>query len=182
MRRKLNEIAKTIRYLTEKIHEKNSNKQVGKTLVQKMLYLLAWGGIVDLDYTLYHYGPFSREVERSLEKASDLGLVDIEWRSNKGYYIREKGERREKIEDEIKEGIREIVEEYKGYSANKLSIIATALYIIKHFDVTKKRKLINQILSLKPNNRPEWVKETLKEGVVFHILKDEINEFPFWKD
>lgn len=166
--------AHIIRCVTEEIHKKAPNKQVGKTLLQKMFYLLTRKGIIDLDYKLYHYGPYSREVERSLEKASNLGLVKIDWRASKGYYIQEI-EKQKEIEKKTKREIRKIVANYKDFTANELSIITTALYVVAHYKITSRKDLIDQILSLKPNNTRMWVKKTLIKGEGSRIVQDALN-------
>ncbi len=74
-----------IGYLVKELNEKYPDAQVGKTVVQKMMFLLNRMKICDFNYTLYHYGPFSSEVANELDYASDLGIVEIEWEEDKGY-------------------------------------------------------------------------------------------------
>ena len=47
-------------YLVDKLED--VSPQVGKTVVQKMMFLLDKKGVVNYDYSLYHYGPYSPAV------------------------------------------------------------------------------------------------------------------------
>lgn len=168
MREKLIKTAHILRYLVKTLHNNFSDIQVGKTLIQKMIYLLTRERKLNLDYTLYHYGPFSREVERGLDKASHFNLLNIEWRTHQGYHITATKNKHttKEIPKEITSEIKKLVNKYGQFSANKLSIIATALYVVDHYTIQSAGELVDKIISLKPDNKPSWVKEVLHTGGV----------------
>ncbi len=48
----------------------------------------------------------------------------------------------------------------------ELSIIATAVYVRKNFGIEDPDEITDVILSLKPNNQREWIKNLLKRAGV----------------
>lgn len=48
---------------------------VGRTVIQKILYFASKKGCVDIGYTHYYYGPYSREVDNKLNNLVTFGLV-----------------------------------------------------------------------------------------------------------
>lgn len=163
-RNKLKRAANIIRYLDQKMKEKDSDKQVGKTVIQKMIYLLTTRvESVDFDYEMYHYGPFSREISRGLNKAADLGLVEIEWKHNQGYFIKPTSEvESTDVSSKIKKEIDEIVEKYHAFTAVDLSIIATGIYVKQHSEKLGKA-LIEIVSSLKSKYSKTRIKQLLLE-------------------
>jgi len=163
-----------IYYLIKKINEKNPSKQIGKTIVQKLVYLLTTEGIGEFDYSMYHYGPYSAEVSSELDLAKDIGAVEIEWVPSKGYFIRPKEIKskenkllEELLSDEEKQKISSIVEKYSDFNAIELSIIATALFVRANFSVESDEKLVEIVSSIKKQYKKEQIKDFLiKSGIL----------------
>ena len=76
-----------VAYLVKRMSETYPDKQVGKTVIQKLLFLLTRAGVVDFDYAMYHYGPYSAQALSELNFAEDIGAVEIVWVPNEGYFI-----------------------------------------------------------------------------------------------
>lgn len=159
-------------FLIEKIREKYSNVQIGKTVVQKMTYLLEKERGYDFGFSMYHYGPYSTLISNYLDLAESLGLLKITWDSEKGYFIEpvridEKSKIYQTLKENIdlkdQEKINKIVENYGKFSplAVRLSIVATALYIKENFDVSEK-EIIEIVKALK-HQYSHLVEETINE-------------------
>lgn len=155
-------------YLVKKLKEKYPEKQIGKTLIQKMMYLLGESLKMDFEYTMYHYGPYSFKVSDFINISENLNLLRIKWVPQHGYYIEPQDD--VKINDELEyeelKKIDEMVEKFGGFTANELAIITTALYIKKNFGIKNDEEIIETVLSLKPNNKREWVENILKKAKV----------------
>ncbi|MDI6876301.1 MAG: hypothetical protein QMC96_05965 [Methanomicrobiales archaeon] len=157
-----------VEYIVRKLHEKDPHKQIGKTIVQKIGYLLTRQLDSGFNYSMYHYGPYSGEVASELELASEIGLVTIRWEQDKGYFIEPGRISYEHVLDApMKDKINAIVAKYGHYNALTLSIIATALYVKDNFDVSNDDELVEVVASLKPQHDKIWIKQTLKDA---HVL------------
>ena len=155
-------------YLVKKIGEKDANKQIGNTLVQKMLYLLTRQDVVDFDYSMYYHGPYSSEVSGELSFAEDVGIVESEWNPDKGYFIKPASQLT-KFESHVTENERQaidgIVEKYGEFMAKDLSIIATALYLKDNFN-TPDEDLVEKVHDLKRKYSAEHIEKLLEESRV----------------
>jgi uncharacterized protein YwgA len=152
-----------IAHLIKKMGERYPNKQIGKTMVQKMLYLLTREITIDFDYSMYYYGPYSGQVVSELDFAKDIGAVEIDWIKDRGYLIKPKEVSYEKyLTDEIRNKIDAIISKYGKFNAVELSIITTALYVKDNFGVKDDKKLMQVVASLKPQYKKN-LNEILKE-------------------
>lgn len=52
--------------------------RIGRTVIQKILYFASKKRCVDVRYTPYYYGPYSREVDNKLNNLVTFGLVNEE--------------------------------------------------------------------------------------------------------
>ena len=63
----------------------NGGQLVGKTRLQKSVYLLGLCGIdLGFDFDYHHYGPYSEELSAASRDAELLGMLSVEWRSSYG--------------------------------------------------------------------------------------------------
>ncbi len=159
-----------IYYLVSRLKEKYPHKQIGKTIIQKLMYLLEINTNEDYDYTMYHYGPYSSEVGEYINQGEILGMLNIDWIPNQGYFItpleKDNLEFYVEIDSDKKRKIDELVDKFGNYSANELSIIATALYVKNNFNVKNDEELVNAVLSVKPKYKKEWIRELLKKAEI----------------
>ncbi len=154
-----------VAYVVDQIEEKFENKQVGKTVIQKMMYFLDYEDRKNFNYKMYHYGPFSREVAANLDKAEKNDLLDINWVKDEGYYISTSDRDisfEEMISESEREFIKRIIEEYGEYNAQELSIIATAFHVKKEHDDIRDEKLIELVHSLKQKHDEDRIKFLLE--------------------
>jgi len=160
--------AKLIYWITKKLEEKYPENQIGKTKIQKLMYLLEDKLNEDFGYTMYHYGPYSSEIAESMNIANANGWIDMEWHVDSGYsmHIKDISDPLE-IQDKEERAIEKIVNKYGNFKALELSIIATALYVKKNFGVDNPNDIIDIVLDLKPKNNREWIENTLnKAGII----------------
>lgn len=157
-------------YLVKLLKEKHPEKQIGKTIIQKLLLLVETRSDLDFDYTLYHYGPYSSQIGEYISLAEILGFINVTWNPKKGYFIEpiqpNKGLLLE-VED-LQNLLKEIVDNYGKFTANELSIIATAIYIKNKFGIKSPEELINIVLQIKPKNKRDWIKDILIKGKVIN--------------
>jgi len=159
-------------HLVKIAKEKYSNKQVGKTVIQKLMYLYAVRSLEDFDYTMHHYGPYSSKVGEYINMAEALELVEVKWIPEKGYFIEPNKKGMDKlpvqIEEEKLRQLETVIDEFGGFTANELSIISTTIYVKNNFGISDPQKIIETVLSLKPNNQMEWIKQLLERAGIFN--------------
>lgn len=154
--------------LVKKINEKYPEKQVGKTIIQKNMYLLTRSKIVDFDYSMYHYGPFSSEVSGELNFAENAGIIQIKWVDEKGYFITATSKIKEfdsLITDEEKKAIENIVEKFGDFKAIDISIMASAFFLKDNFGVSD-AELVEVIHQIKQNHSSEYIKNVLQKATI----------------
>lgn len=153
-------------YLVESLNRKYPDKQIGKTVLQKMMYLLSRNGIADFDFSMYHYGPYSSEVAGELNFAERSGIVEIRWEDEKGYYIKPTKKVEEfstLLEDDEKRAVDELVEKFGSFKAIDLSLIATAFYLKDNFGV-KEDRLVDAVHNAKKKYSPMYIENVLRAG------------------
>lgn len=153
-----------IGYLVKRLNETYPGKQIGKTIIQKIMYLLSRSDVANFSFSMYHYGPYSSEVSGELNFAERNGIVDISWKDAEGYYINptEKGQDFEHLlSDGEKRAVDDMVARFGKYKAIDLSLIATALYLKDNFDVEEDR-LVEAVHNAKKKFSPEYIRSILE--------------------
>ncbi len=154
-----------IGYLVETMNEKDPGKQVGKTVIQKMMYFLTREGHTNFSYSMHHYGPYSSGISSELGTAAASGIVNETWHNNEGYYIKS-GHRKDDfvnlVSEDEKQAINQIVKKFGKFNAVEMSIIATAFYIKENFD-TQYSEIAEVVHSLKKNFSISKIKNILEE-------------------
>ena len=131
--------------------------QFGKTVVQKLVYLLTTIYEVPTGYehTLYTYGPFSAELASDVETVAAMGGVQITHGTKSGYAISLGnngdwvcGKSKEFINANSEE-IDNLIRDFGCFSAKDLELRSTLIFLTKSEKMTKE-KLKNQLIDLKP--------------------------------
>ena len=169
-----------ISYIVKSIKETYPEKQISKTFIQKLFYLLSRKDVVDFDYSLYHYGPYSSQVSSELNFAEEIDFIVIDWIPEKGYFIspgpmyssKQLLQNTEKTE---RDAINEVAQKYGAYNAIELSIITTALFLKENFGVNDKSKLVEVISSLKPQYNKERISNLLANTLQSWEIKTTVN-------
>lgn len=131
--------------------------QFGKTVVQKLVYLLTTIYEVPTGYehTLYTYGPFSAELASDVETVAAMGGVQITHGAKSGYAISlgNNGDwvcgKSKEIINANSEKIDSLIRDFGGFSAKDLELRSTLIFLTKSEKMTKE-KLKNQLIDLKP--------------------------------
>ena len=149
-------------YLVDRLE--NVSPQVGKTVVQKMMFLLDKKGVVNYDYSLYHYGPYSPAVESDLNYVEFLDGVEIHWIKNEGYFIKP-GSSAASLEESLSVGekgaIDRVVENFGKMRALDLSLLATVLYFWDRFE-DDADGLTTAVKSVKPQYSEGDIREKIR--------------------
>ncbi len=155
-----------IGYLVKKLHEAYPDKQIGKTLVQKMIYFLTRERIVNFNYSMYHYGPYSADVTSELNFAENSGLIDIKWVDGAGYFAEATPGLKKLeglIQDSEKSAIDKLIGRFGSFSTVDLSLLATAYFMKDNFG-TPNEKLADVIHNLKPRYSTSYIRGVLEKG------------------
>jgi uncharacterized protein YwgA len=157
-----------IGYLVKRLNEDYPDKQVGKTVIQKMVYLLSRKNIAKFDFSMYHYGPYSSELSGELSFAEKNGIVKVTWRDNEGYFIKPTNDADKflaLLKEDERQAIDEIAKNFGKFKAIDLSLIATALYLRDNFGV-EDSKLAEAVHNAKKRYSPDYIAEVLKSGKI----------------
>ena len=144
---------------------------VGKTFIQKGIYMLQEGLKEDLnyDYKLHFYGPFSQELANDIDALHDMELITMEYNmEGYGYKIRisKKGKKfLRHMEDRginiSNEKISKILSLLEGEFVKRMELLGTTLYFAKLTnDEDEIRKLVNIV---KPHFNDDEIKEAFKK-------------------
>ncbi|MEW6221121.1 MAG: hypothetical protein AB1634_16525 [Thermodesulfobacteriota bacterium] len=118
-----------------------TSPQFGKTVLQKMVYLLqeAFGVDCGYDFTLYTYGPFASQLLQDLALAESLGGVDVEASASAvgGYRITPGKEAPSVVhkgeaflrETDVQQALTRLVDEFGNLNARELELRSTLVYV-----------------------------------------------------
>lgn len=154
--------------LVDKLNSMYKEKQIGKTIIQKMMFILSRKKVIDVDFSLHHYGPYSPSISDEIDNSKFRELIRIEWRDEQGYFITstEKAKKSSsKLSNEQLMEIEKTVKQYGQFKAGHISLIATALFIQDNFNVPL-ASIPKVVHDLKPNYSISDIKDTLKKGGV----------------
>ena len=111
---------------------------LGKTALQKMIFLLerVFGFDFDYSYTLYAYGPFCADVARDLDIVEGFGGVEITYNSSYGGYEPRPGPAIDELlrrggewTPEISAVLDRLVADYGRATAKELELRSTIIYL-----------------------------------------------------
>lgn len=158
-------------FLIKKLREDYPEKQIGKTVIQKMCYFLTRNKIFNYDYGMYFYGPYSFVVSGELDFAQDVGIIKMNWFADKGYEIDINKKNfefvKDLIGDEEKKEIKKIIKDYGKFNANELSFIATS-YFLKDKYNSNDEELLNDVSSIKYKFEKSYIKDILIQASVIN--------------
>lgn len=148
---------------------KDVSPQLGKTVLQKMVYLLTevYGVSSGYLHTLYTYGPYSADLASDIEFVASMGGIKLK-ESQRGYIISE-SEQGEMIWGKAQEFINQhsdqfakLVEDYGTYNAKELELRSTLVFLQKRGGMSKDM-LMEQLRSIKPYFTVEEVKTAIEQ-------------------
>jgi len=136
---------------------KGVSPQFGKTVLQKLVYILqeVFQVPVGYDYILYNYGPYCAELADDLMFFASLDGVKVEWSDGLGFEIREAsktGHFRKRAEAFLKRyeaQISKAINNFGHMNARELELYSTIIYVAKEGPLTKD-ELIKRVSEIKP--------------------------------
>lgn len=143
--------------------------RLGKTALQKMIFLLqrSFGVDFDYSYTLYTYGPYSADVSRDLDIVEGLGGAQINYILNGGYEIHPgsaSGDLRKRASgflEEIGPKLDKLISDFGSFGAKDLELRSTALFLAK--PGVNRAKLIQQVHEVKPHFSETQIETAITE-------------------
>lgn len=146
------------------------NHRLGKTVLQKMIFLLQRSFGVDCDYayTLYTYGPYAADVARDLDIVAGLGGARVDYDfSFAGYEIHsgpasaDLRKRADAFLTDISPKLDRLVADFGGFTAKELELRSTAVYLAK--PGLDRTRLIEQVHDVKPHFTPAQIEAAVLE-------------------
>jgi len=163
---------------------KNKRVQFGKTALQKIVYLLQelYNVKCGYDFSLYAYGPFSKELLNDLDLVEALGGVEVQYviSGTGGYHI-EPGKKNDWIREKARDfldahgsAFDKVIDEFGSLGARELELRATIVYADRSLQRAgqnpSRQEFISLIKQLKPLFGIEAIEEALgdleKKGFV----------------
>jgi uncharacterized protein YwgA len=148
----------------------------GKKAFQKIFYFLTMAKIpTGLNYTLYHYGPYSSELDYKTDQIQLTGAIELV-SIGMGYEIREGGQASELSKDpsldQYREGIHKILDILPLDNPLKLELYSTTHYAAKVrkeiYDCLEEEDIVNEVIRIK---KDKFSKEEIREAYKFILEK-----------
>lgn len=137
----------------------------GKMYVQKILFISKkMGEDVPYRYSLYTYGPYSREIMDDLDDMESNGEISIEWNDRfEGYEIHDKGIQ---INDVYSfKVLKEVLDEHGDKNAKTLELLSTVLFL--RDDYPDNGDLFDSVKKVKPLFEDEKIRQ-----MIFNVKKN----------
>ena len=159
--------------LTQRLHERRP--QLGKTALQKLVYLLqdVYGVDCGYDFRLYTYGPFTSELLHDLDVVESVGGVSVtSVRTELGGYQIDPDKNAQSISNEAEEFLSchsekldALIEDYGHYSAKDLEIRATIVFVEREMKRDRKRLTEDDLVQLVHDIKPYFPVSGIKSIV-----------------
>lgn len=149
---------------------KEVSPQFGKTVLQKLVYILQeiYRVPCGYDYILYNYGPYSEVLADDLSFFASMDGVKIDWSRRWGYEIKEADKTahfRKKGEEFLSKyasQINEVIEKFGGMNAKELELRSTIIYVSKE-EPLEEKDLLNRVKEIKPHFSVAEIDSAYKE-------------------
>lgn len=155
-----------ISFLVKKLNQKFPEKQIGKTLIQKLIFILSIEAndeytFKKYNYNLHYYGPYSSDLSLDLDFAENLSFLNVQW-NQLGYHIfANKSKDFERYLGSSERGkIGTIIDKYGSLNAKELSILATALYFKDNYNLNREN-LVKSVKRIKTEYSEEEIRSIL---------------------
>lgn len=148
-----------------KYRYENTGFHPGKMYVQKILFISkVMGGGVPYDYSLYTYGPYSREIMNDLDDMEYHGEIEMVWNDRfEGYEIHDKGI---SFDPDMEFNIlNDVLNDLGGKNAKTLELLSTVLYLRDNY--TSEDDLFNAVKKVKPMFEDSRIWDTIQEAASF---------------
>jgi len=160
---------------------KDISPQFGKTVLQKLVYILQeiYNVPCDYDYILYNYGPYCGELAEDLSFFSSMGGVKVEWNKSGGYRIlpavktEHFRQRAKDFLDKYKNEISEVIKNFGWMTARDLELRSTIIFVYKESvrqNNMDKENITSRVKDIKPHFTQEEISSALEQLVQANII------------
>jgi hypothetical protein len=115
-------------HIVREIERMFPGRKIGRSLLQKLFFILSREGHVDVPFQLFMNGPYSDWVENALCRAVESGMVTAV-KENGRSDISARGGLSGKVPAELQEKVSQCVRAYGFNDEGDLAILTTALYL-----------------------------------------------------
>jgi uncharacterized protein YwgA len=135
---------------------------VGKTKLQKLVFLLSELEDVSLDYKFhfYNYGPFSNALASDIGYLGEIGMLKVRFNSSDGAFHIEPGSeiddliaRGKQFLEQRKDRVEKVTEKFGTKTAAELELLTTIVYVAKRdakYAKGDESRLLSVTKALKP--------------------------------
>ena len=153
--------------------------RLGKTAMQKLLYLLQEVYGVDLGYRfdVYTDGPYEAAIMRDIDYAEALELLALDYDHDRGYEIvpgrnaAELEEERNQIQQEKERELGDLFANFGSLTARELELQSTFVYVSRDQQVKDGRQLLRLVKEIKPKYEESELQEALQKLSDLDVLQ-----------
>jgi hypothetical protein len=135
-------------YIVREIERMFPTRPVGRSLLQKLFFVLSKEGLVDASFHLFMNGPYSDWVENALCRAVESGMMTAV-KENGRSRISARGGLFGEVPTELQEKASQCVRAYGFHEEGDLAILTTALYLEDHVDLGPD-ELVKAVIAVNP--------------------------------
>lgn len=155
------------------VREVGGKTTLGKTALQKIVYLLQEIGRVPIGYQyfFYHHGPYSADLAGDIDFVSTLGGINVSYDSFINMYSITEGSKIDMLLGKgsdflkaYKDKIDRVISDFKGKKAKDLELLSTIVYSVgmaQGESSLSEKELIGQVSALKPKFNNVQIEEAL---------------------
>jgi uncharacterized protein YwgA len=155
--------------IAEIVERKQGRGRLGKTAMQKLLYLLQEGYGVDIGYRfdLYTYGPYASRVMSDLDYARNINLLAIRYAPEEGYEISlgssiaSLDSYRRTVHETAGLRVEALMSHFGDMNAKELELHATVYYVLNDDRSQSKSQVISLVQELKPKFEGPQIEQAL---------------------
>ena len=156
---------------------KDISPQFGKTVLQKMIYILqeVYEIPCDYEFVLYNYGPYSGDLAKDLSFFASMDGVKVDWSQNLGYKILPAAktdhfrQRAQEFLNKYDVKIDEAIDIFGRMNAKELELRSTIIYVFKESPMDNK-SMISRVKEIKPHFTEDEIESAIEQLAAINIL------------
>ncbi|MCP4157284.1 MAG: hypothetical protein GY757_56765 [bacterium] len=161
--------------LADRLQKKSP--QLGKTVMQKMVYLLQEVFGIDCGYyfEFYTYGPFTSELVHDLDYVEHIGGVKIlPVQSQKGGFQISPGEKADILKEKgkafiegskVTSALTTLIDQFGSFGASELELRATIVYVERELKQRGQQPTIAEVAGVVREAKPKFSPDTIKLAI-----------------
>ncbi len=141
--------AALVTYVVSEIERAFPARSVGRSLLQKLFFILSKDGHIDASFDLFINGPYSDRVESVLSHAAELGMLTVS-KENGRSSISARGGIPFYVPLKLKEEVNRSIRSYGFYEEGDLAILTTALFL-EHHGFQGLDEMVRAVIAVNPH-------------------------------